>query len=655
MEFILKASAITIIFYCCYKLFLQRDTFFASNRWFLLSGLVAGLCMPLVVIPIYITEIVTPQTNDMFNLMAATSASLMDTNATEPIVGITLIQAMNLLYAVGVLVFFVQFLIQLSSLIKLIIGHPKKHIGAYKLIEVNHNVSPFSFFNYIVYNPSHFNQIELQSILNHEKVHVNQWHSLDLLFMRLMTIVMWFNPIIWLYKKDLEQNLEFIADDKAQQQADCEKIYQHILLKSSVPNYQLALTNNFYNSLIKKRIVMLHKNRSQKLNQLKIVLVLPLIAIFLMSFNTKEIITYENAVSEGIPLDESIDNTFRYESAVPQTIPINENKGDKEVIMITKNTSDAELDKITKKYKEKGMTLKFKGVKRNSNGEITKISVSMKSGTTSGSVSESNNDGISPIKITVDGENIYIGEGKHDTGHRDYVYETKDGNHVIHKKSKNGASVFVQSDHDSEHEHDVHEIIEDDDKIIIKSGSKVKEIKKHKGKNVWISDDDEEVIEIKGEGNNSVYIIKKDKDGNVSKSLFEGKNGKGLFADDEDVIEIKRGEEGDVIIIERDKDGKYSKSIFDEDEDNVWISGDDENSFKIKTIGKGKGTKVFFSDGDGEPLIILDGKEISQKEMDDLDSDNIETIEVLKGESATKKYGKKAKDGVVVITSKKKN
>ena len=95
--------------------------------------------------------------------------------------------------------------------------------------------------------------------------------------------------MVWLYKKDLKQNLEFIADKNAQANTNCKKSYQHLLLKTSVPNYQVALTNNFYNSSIKKRIVMLHKNRSHKRNQLKFLLVLPALVLFLMSFNTKEI------------------------------------------------------------------------------------------------------------------------------------------------------------------------------------------------------------------------------------------------------------------------------------------------------------------------------------------------------------------------------
>ena len=145
---------------------------------------------------------------------------------------------------------------------------------------------PFSFFKYIVFNKTQFNDTELTHIINHEKVHAKQYHSLDIILVQLASALFWFNPFIWLYKKEIQQNLEFIADKEAQNISKCEKSYQTLLLKSSVPNYQLVLANNFYNSLIKKRIVMLHKSKSNNLKMWKYALVLPVLAVFLMSANT---------------------------------------------------------------------------------------------------------------------------------------------------------------------------------------------------------------------------------------------------------------------------------------------------------------------------------------------------------------------------------
>src|SRR5690606_37026592 len=121
-------------------------------------------------------------------------------------------------------------------------------------------------------------------IITHEKTHANQYHSIDILLTQLSCIVLWFNPFIWFYNKDLKQNLEFIADKTTLKQNHCKKSYQYTLLKTSIPSHQMALSNNFYNSLIKKRIVMLHKSKSKKINQLKYALVIPVVALFLMGF-----------------------------------------------------------------------------------------------------------------------------------------------------------------------------------------------------------------------------------------------------------------------------------------------------------------------------------------------------------------------------------
>jgi hypothetical protein len=592
MEYLFKVSVVTFLIYICYKLFLQRETFFESNRWFLLGGTIVAFITPFIVIPIYITKSIEPLAYSFGNNFESVNSTAIRVQS------IDWLQIAGLIYILGVLVFSTRIILQLVSLLNLLLTNKVQEREGYKIIEINDDVSPFSFFNYIVYNPRHFNSSELHQIITHEKVHVNQWHSIDILLSQLTTIICWFNPFVWFYQKALKQNLEFIADKDAQQEAKDSKSYQYVLLKTSVPHYQMALTNNFFNSLIKKRIVMLHKNRSSKRNQLKMAITLPVLALFLMSFNTKEIVSYD-----------SPELSPEYNSEI--------SFGEIQDIIITKNTTDSELDEITKSLKEKGITLKFKGVKRNSEGLITKISISAKTEKSSANLSESDDDGINTIKLTIDGNSISFGEAHMSHDGKDYFFESKDGKHKIHK-SKSGSNVFIYSD-DEEHEHDEdheHEVIEDDDKIIIKSGGKVHEIKKvHKDKNVWvISDDDDDgdrkVIEIKGTGDNDKIIIRKDKDGNVIKSSWTEKEG------------------------------------------NVWIDKDDEDS--IFTIGGSGKNSIFISNDNGkEPLYIIDGKEVSKEKAEAMLEGGVETIEVLKGESAEKKYGKKGKDGVIVITTKK--
>ena len=602
MEIILKSTAIVTIFYLSYKIFLEGETFFRSNRYFLNIGLLAALLLPWLVIPIYVTKTapVALEFSSSENMMVATESGSA---------GMSLMQIAVTVYFAGFIFFVSRLLVQLASLLTLIFRSEKHRSGSYIYVKISDDVSPFSFFNYIVYNPSQFEENDLKQIIAHEKVHVSQRHSLDLFSVEIMAIINWFNPLVWLYKKDVLQNLEFIADMEAQEQAYCQKTYQHLLLKTTMPKYKLVLANNFYNSLIKKRIVMLHKNRSKNRNQLKIALVLPLLVLFLMSFNTKEIITYEKPelnMNPGI---------------------VTADIGDEEVIMITKDMTDKQLKAISEKYEQKGITLKFKGVKRNSKDEIKAIEIVAKTKKSSANYSSYDDEAISPVTITITDNSISIGDDNERHGEHDMHFEIKDGVHKVHR-SKDGSSVFVYSsdeehdeDHDGDHDGEI-EIIEDDgNTIIIKNKGNVQKIKKlGKGQSaLFISDDDDdehevEIIEIKGDDEGKTIIIKKDKDGNIKKEWIEKGDG----------------------------------------DSNVWISvGDDdkdENVFKIRKKGD---NKLFFGKANGkDPLFILDGKEVPKSVIDDLGGDDIGSIDILKGEAASKKYGDKAKDGVVIITTK---
>jgi bla regulator protein BlaR1 len=277
MEYLLKVSAVIIIFYGIYKLFLQRDTFFESNRWFLLVGLISSLLIPFIVIPIYVDYVPS-----LYNITITEDVSIQNHDKL-----FNILDYLPFIYGLGVLFFLSRFSIQLLSLIKIIHENEGFEKDGFIFIETQKSTSPFSFFKWIVYNPTTFSQTELQHIIEHEKTHAKQFHSVDIILSQLFCVLLWFNPFIWFYNKDLKQNLEFIADKRTINQNHCKKSYQYTLLKTSMPSHQMALSNHFYNSLIKKRIVMLHKSKSKKINQLKYALVFPALLGFLISCNSE--------------------------------------------------------------------------------------------------------------------------------------------------------------------------------------------------------------------------------------------------------------------------------------------------------------------------------------------------------------------------------
>ncbi|WNH12943.1 M56 family metallopeptidase [Thalassobellus suaedae] len=651
MEYLLKASAVIAIFYLCYKLFLQRDTFFQFNRVFLLIGLITAFTIPFVVIPIYIEY--TPI--DLSNLTIDTST--ITENVEEPFNFIDLIP---FIYLFGVIVFSIRFIMQLVSLSRVIIKNKRDKQNHFTIITTTNNILPFSYFKWIVFNPTLFNKEELKQILAHEIVHVKQYHSIDNIVTQLACIVLWFNPFIWLYNKDLKQNLEFIADQKVQQKTDCKKSYQYTLLKTSMPTHQLALTNNFYNSLIKKRIVMLHKPKSKKINQLKYALVIPLLAVFLMSFNTEEVYVKKEIAQKN--QEEKIANTY----------------------IIKKNTTDTELKQIKSAIINNGGEFTYTH-KRNSKREIIDLKFEIK------------NKGTGNYTSMPLFELVYFG-----TFHNGGIFISGDKKGVkkmIEEKRKEETkktspwkvseernnTVFLSADtlYVNDKPNTLEKLANDfkKDPIFILNGKEItkKEFVKinelninsitvlknesatkvygEKGKNGVI------MIDMKSENSklatlklksNALYII----DGKESSA----KDLENIHPDDIESIDVFKDEKATEKYGDKGKNGVVEITTKSDKWKTKFIEGKPFNKVTVTGYGKPSDSingnhnirvRATSSTKDKAPLIIVDGKITPNKKLEEIDESNIEYINVLKDKKATEKYGRKGKNGVIEITTKK--
>lgn len=341
------------MFYLAYFVFLRKETFFTSNRWFLLAGLVTSVVLPMVVFTKIVWVDPSPTTFDWSKIPVTTP---VENNAFE----INWYLVFAIVYSIGILGFLAKFAFDFYSLSKVLKGKTMQRQADFKLIDVKENLAPFSYFNSIVYNSSLYSETELENILEHEKVHSTQNHSVDVLISRLFCIFFWFNPIVWLYKKAIVQNLEFIADSEAFKNISDKKAYQLTLLKITTHDSCVAITNHFYQSLIKKRIVMLNKNQSNKRNYWKYALVLPLLGAFVFFFQV-------NVVAQGKDAETTVvENSKSVEKAL-------------DVYKINKNTTEAELKEKTKALKENYAIIAiFSSMERNSKNELIAIKVDIK-------------------------------------------------------------------------------------------------------------------------------------------------------------------------------------------------------------------------------------------------------------------------------------
>ncbi|CAM2941954.1 BlaR1 peptidase M56 [Flavobacterium succinicans] len=345
--YLLKASGLIALFYLAYYFLLRKETFFTANRFFLLAGLGTAVVLPLF----YITKIVwvnpTPLNFPISELplQQATPEESFEINWYLTAIAI---------YILGSALFFIKFGMDYWSLNRVLNKSKAQQQADFKLIDVPEKIAPFSYFNTIVFNSSLYSPSELQSILEHEKVHSEQHHTIDVLIIRFFSIVFWFNPFIWLYQRAILQNLEFIADNEATKRLDDKKAYQMALLKITTHENCVALTNHFYQSLIKKRIVMLNKNQSKKWNSWKYALILPALIAFVFIFQIK-VLAQEKTVTHTTTSKTTTEDI---------------------ILVIDKNTSDVKLKQEAQLLKDlHGINLKISKVKRNANQEITGIKV----------------------------------------------------------------------------------------------------------------------------------------------------------------------------------------------------------------------------------------------------------------------------------------
>jgi hypothetical protein len=349
---IAKSSGLIAFFYIAYYFLLRKETFFNANRWYLLAGLFTSVILPWIV---FTTIVWVEPTPNNFDWSKIPHSVPVQKESFEINWYLVLVAA----YGIGIVLFLIQFAFDFYSLNRVLKGKTIQQQADHKFIDLKENVAPFSYFNTIVYNSTLYTQSELESILEHEKVHSEQYHTIDVLITRFFCILFWFNPFIWLYKKAILQNLEFIADSEATKNLSDKKAYQLTLLKITAHENCVVLTNHFYQSLIKKRIVMLNKNQSKKWNSWKYVLVLPVLVAFVLLFQM-EVIAKEKNQSPKIEQSTS---------------------EDVDVYKITENTTEAELKEKAEILKEKyAITTTFSKVKRNSNNEITEITVEFKKG-----------------------------------------------------------------------------------------------------------------------------------------------------------------------------------------------------------------------------------------------------------------------------------
>lgn len=287
-HYLLQVNIYLVIFYCFYRLLLDKETYFILNRIYLIGSGILSLSIPFMRFEWFSKQEVSQHIYvgvDQLNSLVA-QVSILDDQAAKFNWGTFIV----CVYLLGILFCIGRFVFQL--------------LAVKKLLQTISNGAAFSFFRKKVIAG---NLPEVATVSLHEDIHIKQLHTVDVIFFELLGIFTWFNPIIYAYKYTVKNIHEYLADEAAAKFQGDKETYSLLLLSQAFGVRPSTLTNGFFTkSLIKKRIFMLHKERSKKTAILKYGMFVPLFALTLiLSSATIRKNDKILAVAEQIPLNDA--------------------------------------------------------------------------------------------------------------------------------------------------------------------------------------------------------------------------------------------------------------------------------------------------------------------------------------------------------------
>lgn len=291
LAYFLKINVAIILFYAFYRLFFYKDTFFQWRRIVLLCFFTISPLYPLLNMQEWVKDN-KPMIAiaDIYATTVLSEYTVETTPAETPINWHETILAFACYtYFAGVVLLLIRFLLQLGSIILLHLRCRKEILSGTPVHTLDNSAGPFSFFGWIfIHFPSH-SPAELSEIITHEVIHARQYHSIDVIISELMCIFCWLNPFVWLMKREVRNNLEYMTDSKVLETGHDSKTYQYHLLGLAHHKAVANLSNSFNVLPLKNRIKMMNKKRTRKIGRTKYILFLPFAVLLMIASNIEAV------------------------------------------------------------------------------------------------------------------------------------------------------------------------------------------------------------------------------------------------------------------------------------------------------------------------------------------------------------------------------
>ena len=304
----------TLFFFFIYVVLFEREKMHRFKRMYLLYSLVLSFIIPIVPLPLDISlprfgeDIVWLYAgNDFANSLSAQSGLGVEIPVADDAYASVTVDSMFIiksLYVIVTTILFIQLFISVFRLLYFSKKRPLLVFSDKRIVLIKEKLVPFSFGQYIYLNEEDYrNGLIAKEMIVHEQAHVRQRHSLDVMFIELLIAIFWFNPVLFLFRRAIKQNHEFLADEAVLKAENNIARYQHILIGIINKTGSTGLASSLNYSTIKKRFIMMKRETSQrKARCIKLLLVPVLlfaVCMFSMHTGARESITNSNELSEA--------------------------------------------------------------------------------------------------------------------------------------------------------------------------------------------------------------------------------------------------------------------------------------------------------------------------------------------------------------------
>ena len=287
--YIVKSAVCLAVFYLFYRLLLSRETFHRFNRIALLGILILSCAIPFAEVTMKEPMEVSQQLLTWEELLLMADLNRTATVEAAPVSAITWREVLLMVYLLGIVFFFLRNVWSLTRMLRLIKGSTLvRQENGITLITHQKKIAPFSWMKFVMISEKDLKE-NGEEILTHEYAHIRKRHSIDLLIADICIFFQWFNPASWLLKQELQNIHEFEADESVIAQGIDAKKYQLLLIKKAVGTRLYSMANSFNHSSLKKRITMMIRKKSNPWARVKYLYVLPLATVAVTVFARPEV------------------------------------------------------------------------------------------------------------------------------------------------------------------------------------------------------------------------------------------------------------------------------------------------------------------------------------------------------------------------------